>query len=211
MKSRDQQPGEEKINALTHAIGIVFCVIATPVLLLRMDMGSTPTLFYASLTFMIGMLLVYTSSTLYHLASDPQKKVFLKKIDHICIYILIAGSYTPFITEYTSSQTAFWFLSLMWLIVLLGAFFKLFFIDRLKRLSVVLYLVMGWMIIFVAKPIYEQMPLDVFYWVLAGGLSYTIGVYFYATSHKLYHHAIWHVFVLGGSISHYMAVSVLVH
>lgn len=211
MKSRVQHPGEEKINALTHAVGILFCLVATPVLLLEIDIASDSTLFYSSLTFMIGMLLVYTSSTLYHFATDPEKKVFLKKIDHICIYILIAGSYTPFITAYTSPSTAFWFLGLMWLIVLVGVVFKLFFINRLKRLSVVLYLVMGWMIVIVAKPMYELMPVEVFNWILAGGLSYTIGVYFYAKSYKLYHHAIWHIFVLGGSISHYMAVSKLVH
>jgi hemolysin III len=162
--------------------------------------------FYAITAFALGVLLVYTSSTLYHFVQEKKLKNILKIADHISIYFLIAGTYTPLMITYLPPSTAFVFLTIMWSIVFLGTLFKFFFIHRFEWFSVILYLTMGWMIIFVIKPLVQNVPLAVFWWILGGGISYTIGVYFYVKSYKLYFHAIWHVFVLIGTLLHFMAI-----
>ena len=107
---------------------------------------------------------------------------------------------------YLDKPTALTFLGIMWSIVLLGTFFKIFYVDRFKAVSVVLYLLMGWMIVFVIKPLWGVIPLSVFLWIIAGGLSYTVGVYFYIKGNRNYFHTVWHFFVLMGTILHYVAI-----
>ena len=156
--------------------------------------------------FGIGMLLVYSFSSLYHLVQKEKTKQLFKIADHISIYYLIAGTYSPLMVIYLKKETALVFLGIMWSIVLLGTFFKIFYVDRFKFISVALYLLMGWMIVFVIKPLWGVMPFSVFLWILAGGLSYTVGVYFYVKGHKSYFHTVWHFFVLLGTIFHYVAI-----
>jgi hemolysin III len=158
------------------------------------------------IVFGIGMLLVYSFSSLYHLAQKEKTKQLLKIADHISIYYLIAGTYSPLMVIYLNKETALVFLGIMWSIVLLGTFFKIFYVDRFKFLSVLFYLLMGWMIVFVIKPLWGVIPLSIFLWILAGGLSYTVGVYFYVKGHKNYFHTVWHFFVLFGTIFHYVAI-----
>lgn len=164
------------------------------------------TVFWGLLAFAGGMLLVYSFSTLYHFEKDAQRKHRLKILDHMAIYFLIAGTYTPFVLRYLPRETALPFLVVLWTLVAIGVIYKLFFIDRVEWLSLALYLGMGWMIVFIAKPLSDTIPLNVFWWVLAGGLSYTIGVYFYANSKRNFYHAIWHIFVLGGTVLHYVSL-----
>lgn len=156
--------------------------------------------------FGIGMLLVYSFSSLYHLTQKEKTKQLLKIADHISIYYLIAGTYSPLMVIYLNRENALLFLGIMWSIVLLGTFFKVFYVDRFKFVSVLLYLLMGWMIVFVIKPLWGVIPMSVFLWILAGGLSYTLGVYFYVKGHKNYFHVIWHLFVLLGTVFHYVAI-----
>ena len=162
--------------------------------------------FFSVIVFALGILLVYSFSTLYHWVKNPSTKIIFKKLDHISIYFSIAGTYTPIIVKFLDKGTAFIFLSIMWSLVLIGTIYKIFFINSFKGLSVLLFLIMGWMLVFVLEPLMKVVPLSIFWWILAGGLSYTIGVYFYVKSKHYYYHTIWHLFVLLGSILHYIAV-----
>lgn len=160
----------------------------------------------ATISFCIGILMVYSFSTAYHAAIKPKVKARLQVWDHISIYFLIAGSYSPMILAILNQKTALIFLSLIWSSVIIGTFFKIFFTGRFKILSVVIYLTMGWLAVFFLNDLIEKLSLEILFWIAAGGLSYTIGVYFYVKSEKLYFHTIWHIFVLLGTFSHFVAV-----
>ena len=154
--------------------------------------------------------MVYTSSTLYHFAKNRKLKNRLQVLDHISIFFLIAGSYTPMILAVLPKNQAIIFLSILWGSVLIGTFFKLFFTGRFKILSVAIYLLMGWLSVFFINEILEKISFQNLAWIGAGGLCYTIGVYFYMKSNKPYYHSIWHLFVLSGTISHFVVVYQLV-
>jgi hemolysin III len=205
MKGRIQTRNEELANGISHILGIIFCLIGMPFLIAK---AREHNLIMESsvIIFGIGMLLVYSFSSLYHLAQKEKTKQLLKIADHISIYCLIAGTYSPLMVIYLNKEMALVFLGIMWSIVFLGIFFKIFYVDRFKFISVALYLLMGWMIVFVIKPLWGVMPFSVFLWILAGGLSYTVGVYFYVKGHKSYFHTVWHFFVLMGTIFHYVAI-----
>jgi len=206
MNNRVQSPKEELANGISHIFGILFCIIAMPFIVAIAFKHHTLITVSAVVAFGIGMLLVYSFSTLYHFAKKEKVKQNLKIADHISIYYLIAGTYSPLMIIYLEGDTAELFLGIMWGIVFIGTFFKLFFINRFKIISVLLYVLMGWMIVFVVKPLWGVMPFSVFLWILAGGISYTVGVFFYVKSHKKYFHTIWHFFVLLGTIFHYIAI-----
>jgi hemolysin III len=206
MKHREQTRNEELANAISHGLGVLFCVIAMPIVLKATYDAHDMSTFYSVGAFAIGMFLVYSCSALYHWVQKEQTKSILQIADHISIYFLIAGTYTPLMIKYLPGETAFVFLTTMWTVVFFGMFFKIFFIKKFEWLSVVLYLVMGWMIVFVIKPLVNNVPFEIFWWILAGGLSYTIGVYFYVKSYKYYYHTVWHVFVLLGTVLHFIAI-----
>jgi hemolysin III len=203
---RSQTPKEERLNAITHSIGILFCLIVMPIVLFTIYDENKLSSFFSVLAFALGMLLVYTFSTLFHASKNQKTKDLLQIGDHISIYFLIAGTYTPLMVRYLDSKTAFVFLATMWSIVAVGVVFKVFFTKRFKYLSVILYLFLGWMIVFVLKPLLENIPLTVLWWIIAGGFSYTTGVYFYMKDHKFYYHTVWHVFVLFGTFAHFISV-----
>lgn len=206
MSNRIQTRKEELSNGISHILGVLFCLIATPFLVLIAIKEHDLITVLSVFIFGLGMLLVYSFSSFYHLVQKENTKRLLNIADHISIYYLIAGTYSPLMIVYLSRETAFIFLGIMWFMVLLGTFFKVFFTHRFKFFSVLLYLVMGWMIVFVVKPLWGIMPLSVFLWILAGGISYTLGVIFYVKSDKKYFHTIWHLFVLIGTVSHYIAI-----
>jgi hemolysin III len=206
MEGRIQTKREEILNAITHAAGIIFCLAAMPLLLINAYQKHAMPVFWGVFAFGAGMLMVYTSSTLYHAVQHRRAKDFLQRMDHMSIYFLIAGTYTPLVIRYLPKTTAIIFLSVMWGLVLVGVVFKLFFTNRFHLVSLLIYLVMGWMIVFIIKPAWENIPLPIIGWIIAGGLSYTAGVYFFIRSRVSYFHAIWHCFVLGGTIAHYVCV-----
>lgn len=206
MEVRIQTRNEELANGISHALGVLFCLIGMPFLLMKSSGQHNLITESSVILFGIGMLLVYSFSSLYHLAQKEKTKQLLKIADHISIYYLIAGTYSPLMVIYLNKETALVFLGIMWSIVLLGTFFKIFYVDRFKFLSVLFYLLMGWMIVFVIKPLWGVIPLSIFLWILAGGLSYTVGVYFYVKGHKNYFHTVWHFFVLFGTIFHFIAI-----
>jgi len=206
MAKRIQSLEEEIANAITHGLGVIFSLVAIPVLILYAMQKGNASMVWAVSIFGFGMLMVYCSSTLYHYAKNAETKRVLRIWDHISIFLLIAGSYTPMVIKYTDFRTSVIFLSIMWVVVVLGSLMKLFFTGRYNILSVMLYVAMGWMAIFIIKPIVNNMPPQVLYLLIASGLAYTLGVVFYLW-HKLnYHHAVWHVFVLTGTVTHFFAV-----
>ena len=206
MSSRKQFYSEEVANTISHVLGILFCLIAIPIALVKAYNESSLLITLSILVFGIGLLLVYTFSSIYHIAQNEKLKKLLNIGDHISIYFLIAGTYTPIIYMYLPYNDAFNFLSIMWGIVLFGLLFKAFFKKRFEWFSLILYLVMGWMLMFVIKPLNKTMPSEILGWIMAGGISYTLGVYFYIKDNKPYFHTIWHIFVLLGSVLHFIAV-----
>jgi hemolysin III len=206
MAKRAQTLKEEVANALTHALGVVFCLIAIPMLIIYALQTGNVAMVWASAIFGFGMLMVYSSSTLYHYAKNAETKRVLRIWDHISIFLLIAGTYTPMVVKYTDFKTAVIFLSAMWSIVALGSFMKIFYTGKYNVLSVILYLLMGWMAVFIIKPMVANIPFQVLYLLAAGGAAYTLGVVFYMWHKLQYHHAVWHVFVLTGTIIHFFAV-----
>jgi hemolysin III len=206
MFHRSQTRNEELANGISHILGVLFCLIAMPFVIMiayRRDDSATV---LSVITFGVGMLLVYTSSTLYHLTKNEKTKRLLNTADHISIYYLIAGTYTPLMVRYLNHDTTVVFLGVMWFIVALGTFFKIFYAKRFEVLSMLLYLIMGWMIIFVIKPLSHTVPSVVLDLILAGGISYTFGIYFFVKGDKRYYHTIWHLFVLLGTILHYISI-----
>lgn len=206
MSSRKQFYKEELANTISHALGILFCLIVIPFALVKANQDSSLLMTLSVLVFGIGLLLVYTFSTIYHITQNQKIKKLLNIGDHISIYFLIAGTYTPIIYAYLPYKDAFNFLSIMWGIVLFGLLFKVIFKKKFEWFSLILYLIMGWMLVFIITPIKESMPNEILYWIIAGGISYTFGVYFYVKDNKRYYHAIWHVFVLLGSVLHFVAI-----
>jgi len=148
---------------------------------------------------------MYSSSTIYHLVKDPIRKTKWRVVDHISIFFLIGGTYSAMVQKYVASDTAIWFMCLMWGIIAAGSILKIFFTEKYNWLSLILYLFLGWMAVFIYQPLFT-IPLDVFWWILAGGLAYTFGVIFYKNQKLQYSHAIWHLFVMAGTAFHFVAI-----
>lgn len=203
---RIQTPQEERLNAGSHGIGLILGLFAIPFLIQKSLFTNQSESLIGALTFSLGIVMVYGFSTAYHAAKNPKKKSRLQVMDHVSIYFLIAGSYTPMILAILKKETALIFLAIIWGSVLVGTFFKVFFTGKFKTLSVIIYLTMGWLAVFFIQDLVEKISWETLTWIGIGGLSYTIGVYFYVKSEKLYYHTIWHLFVMGGTAAHFVAV-----
>lgn len=197
---------EEKANMWSHGIGWIMAIIGTPFLINFAFASSDSLVVYGTLLYCFSLVMVYTSSTLYHTSYVAATRKKLRTFDHISIYFLIAGSFTPFIFTSVRTTTGYTVLIILWSMVLLGSIFKLFFTHRFKVMSTLAYLVMGWMAVFVIKPLYVALPSASFKWLALGGLFYTLGTVFYLWKTLYMNHFIWHLFVMGGSISHFLAV-----
>jgi hemolysin III len=197
---------QEMANSISHAFGMLFAVIAMPILIaMSINHGNTIGLVGSSV-FGFSFLMVYTASTLYHGVQQPEVKRVLKIIDHISIYFLIAGSYTPFILLFFWNQMGLILLIVLWSLTLLGIVFKIFFVDRFTYLSTIVYLLMGWILVFVIKPFFAHLPLPIIVLLASGGVLYSLGVIFFLWTKYYYHHLVWHIFVLAASICHFVAV-----
>jgi len=210
MAKRLQTPQEELTNSLSHGLGLILGLIGIPFLIQKALEKNLISDLIGVIAFSLGILMVYTFSTVYHAAKNPKWKSKLQVLDHISIYFLIAGSYTPMVLTVLKQDKAMIFLSILWGSVLVGTFFKLFFTGRFKILSVVIYLTMGWLAVFFFQDILARISLETLVWIGIGGLAYTVGVYFYIKSERMYFHTIWHLFVLAGTASHFVAVFQLI-
>jgi hemolysin III len=201
---------EELANTLTHGVGLIASVCGGAVLItLAAKMGDSWQL-AGAIVYSLSMLLLYTASTLYHSSREIVVKTRLKVFDHCAIYILIAGTYTP-VTLISLRGPVGWILfGVVWALALTGIVFKLFHTGRFKGVSTILYIAMGWLALFAIKPVVHALSAAALAWLLAGGVAYTLGTVFYLNRRIRYSHAIWHVFVLLGSVSHFISISLQV-
>lgn len=207
MSERNQTLAEEIANSASHWVGFIAAVVAVPVLVLvTLKLGSVANL-VAACIFAATMVLMYFSSALYHAMKPGRMKRALQRLDHAAIYLLIAGTYTPFTLGVLRGGWGWTLFGLVWAIAAIGLVLKFF--GRLAKpwLSNALYLAMGWLVLIAAVPLVSNMKLPGLLWLLAGGLAYSGGVAFYAASDKLrFGHFIWHLFVLAGTTCHFFAV-----
>jgi hemolysin III len=201
---------QELANSLTHGIGILFGVVAISLMVtFAVLYGGAIDIFAVSL-FGGSLLLLYTFSTLYHAIQHQKTKELLRIFDHISIYFLIAGTYTPFLLIGLKGTLGWVMFGLVWLIANAGMFFKVFYKARFPKLSLILYLGMGWIAVFVGKPIFNAIDMSVLSLVIGGGVFYTLGTVFYINKKLKYAHAIWHLFVLAGTVTHFIGVMILI-
>lgn len=201
-----QTKAEEIGNATTHGMGALLSLVAI-ILLILFSMHQNDNLkLISSIVFGCTLVLMYVSSTLYHSATNPRWKHIFRIADHASIYLLIAGSYTPFMLVTLRESWGWIVFTVIWSLAFSGVVFKMFFVHRFELLSTIIYLLMGWMSLIVVKPIYQLLPAGGLGCVVAGGLCYTVGVIFYVWERLKFSHVLWHLFVLAGSIFHFFAV-----
>ena len=196
----------ELTNSIIHGIGILFGVASIPLLTaLAIHTNSILAVVGASV-YGFCFLMLFTFSTLYHGFQQPKVKQVLQVFDHISIYFLIAGTYTPFILNYLYSTTGIIMLCVLWTLVFMGIFFKIFFVNRFNILSTIVYLLMGWMMVWGGKTFFTAIPFSVLVLITVGVVLYSLGVIFYLMEKWKWHHVVWHLFVLAAAICHYVAV-----
>lgn len=202
---RAQSRGEEIANSVSHGVGFVAAVAVLPVLAVNgLQHGSAALV--GALVFGVSAVLLYLTSTLYHALTPVRAKQVFRVLDHGAIYVLIAGTYTPFMLGVLRGPWGWTLLGAVWVLAVFGIVLKARGGIRYPRFSTALYLGMGWLIIVAAKPFLDAVPVPGLLWLAAGGLAYTAGVGFYAASRLPYRHFVWHLFVLAGTACHAVAV-----
>jgi hemolysin III len=204
--TRARRTLEEIANAVTHGVGLLLSIAGFVVLLVFAILRGTAWHIVACSIYGASLVCLYSASTLYHSVVSPRLKRALRSFDHSAIYLLIAGTYTPFLLLNLRGPWGWSIFGVIWGLAVAGVLFKLWFVDRVPRLSTAVYLAMGWLAIIAAKPVLAHVPTVTLLWILAGGLCYSAGVIFYAWRRLPYGHAVWHLFVLAGSTCHYFAV-----
>ena len=204
---REQSGGEEIANSISHAIGLILALIGTPFLIAHAYRNAETAFVVGVSIFCATMIILYLGSTLYHALPVGKAKRIFRRIEHSAIYLLIAGTYTPFTFGVLKGVWGWTLFVIVWGLAFVGIALKIFQKQHHLILSTVLYLLMGWVIVIAINPLMANLPTEGLLWLLAGGLSYTVGVAFFATDSKLkYGHFIWHLFVIGGTTCHFFAV-----
>jgi len=200
-----QTPIEERWNWLTHAFGFLLAIIGA-ILLVFNDTHKTSSSIYSILLYAVSLMILYGYSTAYHYTNDAQRKKRFRVMDHISIYLLIAGTYSPISLIGLSSSKGWLLFGIVWTIAGFGTILKLFYTGRFEVISVILYLVMGWLIVLDIRALINLVGSDGIVYLILGGLAYTLGIIFYAFNKLFFNHVIWHLFVLAGSIFHYIFI-----
>ncbi|WP_087023593.1 PAQR family membrane homeostasis protein TrhA [Thaumasiovibrio subtropicus] len=204
---RDYSIREEIANSITHGVGIIFGIVALVLLLWKGVAAEGDALTITSFAIYGGsMILLYLASTLYHAIPFARAKRLLKTFDHCAIYLLIAGTYTPFMLISLRTPLSITLMVVIWLIAVAGVIFKVAFVNKFKKLSLATYLFMGWLSLVAIYPLSQSLSLGGMVMLAAGGLAYSLGVIFYVTKRIPFNHAIWHVFVLAGTVCHFVAI-----
>ena len=202
---RKQTLQEERYNFGTHAFGFVIALLGF-LLLVIATVATSMTAIFAVCVYGISLCTLYFCSAKYHHTQDPVKKLFYRKLDHISIYVLIAGTYTPYTLIFLTHSKGLLLFSIVWSIALFGTFLKLFFTGKFEVISLLLYLVMGWLIVFDFTALQEVVSTRAISLLVAGGGFYTAGILFYVWNALKYNHVLWHLFVLVGSICHFLSI-----
>ena len=195
--------GELIANAISHGLGAAFAIVGLVLLLIKSDTTSE---ILSSIAFGAAMIVLYLSSTLFHSFPEKMKRVYsvFQRLDHSSIFILISGTYTPFLVLLVDTREAYILLIILWSMTIVGIIMKSIWIHKFKFVHLGIYLFMGWSILFIINEVSNSMG-DIFLFLLLGGVSYTVGVAFYVSRFK-YNHFVWHLFVLGGTVFHFIAV-----
>lgn len=198
--------GEEIFNSVSHGVGALLAIAGTVVLIVISALYTDPWGIVSAAIYGGTLIILYTMSTLYHALTNEKAKYVMRIMDHATIFLLIAGTYTP-ITLYTMRGPLGWVLfGFVWGAAILGIVFNSIDLERFKKISLVCYIVMGWAIIVAIVPLIKSMPTISLIFLLAGGLTYSVGIIFYAIKKIKYFHSIWHLFTVGGSVLHYFAI-----
>lgn len=197
---------EEKLNILSHGIGFVLSLVALVLLILKANELGEAKHLVSFVIFGASMVLVYAASTFYHSAKTHRLRIRLNILDHAAIYILIAGTYTPFALVTLEGITGWTILWIVWSMALVGVILKLFYAGRYQLISTIMYVAMGWLIIFAINPLIENLSTGGLWWLFAGGISYTLGAILFMQNKIPYNHAIFHIFVLLGTVSHFVSI-----
>ncbi len=211
MDTQLQQLREELANSLTHGFGLLLAIAGLIVLVVFASMGGDPMQIAAFSVFGASMVALYLASTVYHSVRRPRFKRFMRFVDHAAIYLLIAGTYTPFLLLNMRDSVGWTMFAIVWGLAFMGIFAKVLHMDRMPWLNPFIYIVMGWICLFMLKPAMEAIHPSGLLMLLAGGIAYTGGVVFYVLDRMPYNHAVWHGFVMGGTGLHYFAVFFYAH
>ncbi|MGB0496422.1 MAG: PAQR family membrane homeostasis protein TrhA [Kangiellaceae bacterium] len=203
MKS-EYSKNEELANAISHGIGAVFGLFA--LIIMVMASGENFNKLVSSVVYGGSIILLFSASTLYHSINTDSLRIKLKTLDHLAIYILIAGTYTPYLLISLAKNNGMTYLKWIWAFALLGVCFKVFLGHKYEKLSLASYIGMGWFIVVAGKEMLESVPYDGLLFLLYGGLAYTFGAIFYAWKSLKFNHAIWHLFVLAGAVLHFWSI-----
>ena len=203
--------GDEIINSVSHGVGIALSIAATVLLVVRASLYGTVWHIVSFSIFGVGMILLYTSSTIFHGTYNPRKKYKLNKLDHSSIYVLIAATYTPLTLVTLRGPWGWSIFGIIWALAIAGVVFKVwFYTSKLRLLSTILYLVMGWVIIIAIVPVIQLTPPKTLWFLLAGCIIYSFSPFFYMWRSKPYLHGVFHFFILGGTICHFFGFWFLV-
>lgn len=204
--TRSYTIAEEIFNALTHGVGAIFAVAALTLLIVFASLYGNAWHIVSVTIYGTTLVLLYLASTLYHSFTNEKLKDIFKLLDHSAIFLLIAGTYTPFMLVTIRGVLGWVLLSVVWVFAILGIILKIFFVGRFKIISTVFYLLMGWLIVVAMKPLIAALPVAGLRLLIAGGILYTLGSVFYIRKSKAFNHGVWHLFVLGGSVCHFLSV-----
>lgn len=210
MNIDQEKPNEEIANWLTHGLGLCLSIAGFYILINAIHQDDGYTKMISVTVYGITLILLYVFSTLYHAVKSDKLKRKLQIADHAAIYIKIAGTYTPFSLLTLKDNYGWALLVMIWVLAIAGVIFKFIFSDKYNIASTIIYLIMGWLAIIVIKPLFNNLPLEGFILLAAGGLSYTVGVIFFLWEKLPYSHPIWHIFVMAGSTLHYLSIFLLV-
>lgn len=197
---------EERLNVISHAVGLVLSVAALVLLVVFASLEGEAAHIVSVSIYGASLILLYSASTFYHYVQSPKLRKKLNILDHAAIYVLIAGTYTPFCLVVLKGWIGYTIFGIAWGLAIIGIVFKLFYTGRFDKLSTAAYVLMGWLIIFAIRPLIESLPNGGLFWLFLGGLFYTVGAILYSIKSIKYNHAIFHIFVLLGSFCHFMAV-----
>lgn len=197
---------DELANTLTHGVGLVGSVLGFVLLLILAIVRGGAWQITGCAIYGATLVCLYSASTFYHGVSSPRAKRILHVFDHCAIYLLIAGTYTPFLLVNLRGSWGWALFAVIWSLAVLGILFKLWFVDRFPILSVLAYVLMGWLGLIAARQVYAHVPLTGVVWIVLGGVAYSIGLIFYACKKIPHHHVIWHLLVMAGSTCHYVAI-----
>ena len=204
---REQSQGEEIANSISHGIGLISALVATPFLIMHAVQHPDTNFIAGASLFMATMVLLYLASTLYHALPRGKAKRVFKIVEHCAIFLLIAGTYTPFTLGVLHGAWGWTLLGIVWSLAAIGVALKVS--DKMHNpiISISLYLLMGWLILIAIYPLYTRIPISGLLWLVAGGIAYTVGVFFFVTDSRFrYGHFLWHLFVMVGTACHYFAV-----